>query len=680
MSEKRIIAENAADAIVTVDQDDCVLTWNPAAERMFGWSFEEALGRRLGGMIFPEHSLTVYLEGLTVYRNTGVSPIIRRRMAKTVLHRDGWEFPAEIYIAPSESRTGTSFVLYARDISPRLRREEKIKRAYQNLGVTNAILRISLEEIPLMEMLDRILDTILNGITIRLLPRGAILLVNESVTALTLTVHRGFSEELTTLCSRVPFGRCHCGRAAASRVIQYVDCVDSRHDIRVLDMAPHGHYCVPICSGDNILGVLALYIEEKHENRPDEEDILLAIANILAGIIERKKIEEQRSSLIDSLKAIIIDLMDEKKFTESIIQSLRVGLIVLDLEGRIVTSNNTAKEILSQFADSFSVVGRRLSEVVGLVVADTMTIAQGVKTTYKPVQAVLKSRKGEERLIEFTTVPRVDSSGKQVGLIVSFSDMTEFKYFQREMEKMNRLSTVAEIASAVAHEVRNPLAGIRTMSQSIDENLPESDENREYTRRIIKQVDRLNDLLTEFFTYAKPGKPKKRSISLLEVIRETKPLLKVKLGNLGIILREEYEASLPNILADFNQIQQVFLNLLLNSLDAVGAGGAIEISARSLKPEMRENFYSIYPGLRDDREYVVVFFSDNGPGMSEEVIEKAFEPFFTTKHTGSGLGLSIVYRILLENNAVIFIDTAKSDGTTFIMFFEAIEHGKNSNR
>ena len=677
MNNNLFISENAVDAIVTVDWDDVILTWNPAAQKIFGWRTEEVVGHRLGGTIFSGHSLTTYLEGLTIYRNTGISPLLKRRMAKTVFHKAGHGFPAEIYIAPAEVDGTPLYILFARDISPRLRQEEKNRRSYQNQGVTNAILRISLEEIPFEVMLDRILDTILNGITIQLLPRGAIFLVDESKSALNLAVHKGFNPNLEARCSKVQFGCCHCGRAASAGVIQHVNCIDNRHDNRVQDMPPHGHYCVPIVSGKEVLGVIALYIKENHESRPEEEDILLAIANILVGIIKRRKIEEQRAALIESFKAIITDLMDEKTFTESIIQSIRVGLMVLDHEGRIITSNNAAKTILNHFAYSFSIAGRRLSEVVGMAVAEAMTTAPGFATTHKPSQVLVKARKGEERILEYSTVFRVDSLGNKVGLIVSFNDITELRHFQREMEKMNRLSTVAEIASAVAHEVRNPLAGIRTMSQSIEENLAKNDENREYTRRIIKQVDRLNELLTEFFTYAKPGKPKKRNISLSEISQEIKPLIKVKLGNLGITLHEEYEVDLPNILADPNQIQQVFLNLMLNSIDAVSPGGEIEISARTLKQEMRESIYSSYPGIRDDRKYVVVYFSDNGPGMSEEVREKAFEPFFTTKHSGSGLGLSIVYRILLENNAAIFIDTAKSDGTTFILIFEAIEHGQS---
>ena len=137
------------------------------------------------------------------------------------------------------------------------------------------------------------------------------------------------------------------------------------------------------------------------------------------------------------------------------------------------------------------------------------------------------------------------------------------------MEKMNRFSTIAEIASAVAHEVRNPLAGIRTMSQVIDEQLAADAPHKEYTRRIIKQVDRLNELLTDFFTYARPPVPKRRAVPLRRIIEEIKPLVHSRLTKTGVTLLEEYEEKLPDIFADPSQIQQVFLNLFLNSLAAL---------------------------------------------------------------------------------------------------------------
>ncbi|MBU0729600.1 MAG: PAS domain S-box protein [Proteobacteria bacterium] len=670
MEEKNKILECAVDAIITIDAQDTITAWNPAAQSIFGWSTEEVMGKKFSETLLPEITRKKYFERLEHYNRTGETTLLNTPLENNVLHRSGHEFPVEFYATSTQNINGNSFIIFARDITERKYRDLRIRQAYQSQSVTNAILKISLEHTSIDEMLSRSLDHILSLESIKLIPRGAILLVEDHPDILELKVQRGFTVEQLTACGRVPFGKCHCGRAATTGTIQFVECIDHKHDILVKNMKPHGHYCVPIQSGSNILGVLALYLKEGHCRRIEEEELLLAITNILAGVIERKKVEEQRFALIDSLKTIITDLLDEKKFNESIIQSLNVGLMVLDLKGRIVTSNPVGRKILEQFAYAFYIDGKSLGEIVGInAAAEMMKIKNPMPG--KTDELRLLTRKNEERFLRYTAAPREDSTGKKVGIIVSFNDVTRMKYIQEEMEKMNRLSTVAEIASAVAHEVRNPLAGIKTMSQSIEENMAADDENREYIKRIIKQVDRLNELLTEFFTYAKPGSAKKVETSLFDIVSETKPLIKLKLHKKNISLSEEYGESLPDILVDPNQLQQVFLNLMLNSIDAVSVDGRISIRANRLEVHDKENYCLVYPGLKEGIDYVVVYFSDNGPGMTVEVAEKAFEPFFTTKHDGSGLGLSIVYRILKTNNALIYIDCTQTSGTTFIMFFEA---------
>ena len=237
------------------------------------------------------------------------------------------------------------------------------------------------------------------------------------------------------------------------------------------------------------------------------------------------------------------------------------------------------------------------------------------------------------------------------------------------MEKMNRLSTVAEIASAVAHEVRNPLAGIKIMAQSIEEDSSTTDDQYECATRITRQVDRLNELLSEFFSYARPVVPKKRITSLIEIFSETKPLIHNKLEKNSIMLDESYQDELPPIIADPNQVQQVFLNLMLNAIDAIKQHGKITIIAQELSKSQLATAKKKLPGLLTEAKYIRVTFSDNGTGMNPETADKVFEPFFTTKTTGSGLGMSIVYRTLKENDAAITLQSAEGKGTTFTMYF-----------
>jgi len=541
--------------------------------------------------------------------------------------------------------------------------------AFENQRIINQILSLSLKPISLDELFDQALDVLLDNNYIKLLPRAGIFITESNPSILTLSAHKGFTKEELDNCARLPLGKCYCGAAAVTGKIQFASCKSEGDKIHFSKKKPHGHYCVPIVSRKRILGVITLYVEPDHVFRDEEQDCFLSVAHILAGIIERKRIEDQRAALLVKLHAAVEALLNEKLFTESIIHSFSDGLLALDNNGVITKKNPVAENILTKISTTSVLEGKKLSDIIGEKAAKEMLEH---KTNDSPLknELKLKSLSNEDIIIGYNTTIREDSNKQNVGFVLSFSDITEVKRTQIEMEKMNRLITVAEIASAVAHEVRNPLAGIKTMSQSIEENMDNDDENKEYLYRIIRQVDRLNELLTNFFTYARPGKPKKRKISLEKIVGETKQLVMDKLAGRGIKLIEYYEPDLPSIFGDPNQIQQVFLNLMLNSIDAVDNNGIIEITAELLRKDNTAFKGVFFPDYNSDHDYIKVIFKDNGSGMESQAAERAFDPFFSTKPHGAGLGLAIVHRILNENNSFIYHDSTNKNGASFIIFFE----------
>jgi len=180
-----------------------------------------------------------------------------------------------------------------------------LQRRNQNQTIMNRILNISLEPYDLEKILDLVLDVILEIPWIPLTKTAAIFTVRDNPTELIMTAYRGLSSDLESRCARLPFGKCVCGLAAESKKIQFIICSDNRHDIRPHAMDSHGHYCVPILSEDKVLGVLNLYISEKHRRLEEEEIFLQAVANILAGIINRKKMEEQLKIYSQSLEQMV---------------------------------------------------------------------------------------------------------------------------------------------------------------------------------------------------------------------------------------------------------------------------------------------------------------------------------------------------------------------------------------
>lgn len=383
--------------------------------------------------------------------------------------------------------------------------------------------------------------------------------------------------------------------------------------------------------------------------------------------------EQQSLQLVNDLRASIIDLREEKKFSESIIEGLHHGLLVVDLDGKVRKSNSIAQSVFKPVTEQLE--GQYLRDILGTQAAEQLLATSLVRSNQFDRELSFATPTGDKKTIGFSNVSREDASGKKIGVNISLADISELQYVRKEMEKMNRLATIAEIASAVAHEVRNPLAGIKIMAQSIEEEVKDNSEQQECARRITRQVDRLNILLSDFFSYARPAEPIKKPTSLQAIIGETRPLINNRLIKSHITLHEEINSDLPKIIADPHQLQQVFLNLFLNAIDAIRERGRIDIRAFLPGKNQLRQYRKNYPALLENCPYVVVHFTDNGTGMSPATAEQVFEPFFTTKTSGAGLGLSIVYRTLIENDAAIVLESAEGKGTTFTIFLKAKRDG-----
>lgn len=172
------------------------------------------------------------------------------------------------------------------------RRMKEIRRIFQTQAVLNKLLKISLKNISLEEMLERFINLVTSLSWLALKSKGGIFLVGESPEVLVLKAHRGLNASLLTKCAQVPFGKCLCGKAALSGNILFADRIDARHEHQYENISPHGHYCIPVLSSqEKVIGIITLYLRQGHQRNKREEDFLTAVANTLAGIIELKQAE-----------------------------------------------------------------------------------------------------------------------------------------------------------------------------------------------------------------------------------------------------------------------------------------------------------------------------------------------------------------------------------------------------
>lgn len=653
-------------ATITCDRQETINSWDKRAEILFGWSAGEAIGQKLFSLIFPPsnpYATELTLEDVLSTEQTG--PAHQFTLTKEVHHKNGRIFKAHLLIFNIQAAESITILL--RDLSRQQRILNKINTSYEHQRILDELLKMSLRPLPLATHFEQTLDYLFEIPSLQLLPYGAIFLAEHDGENFTLKAKRGFAKDEEMPCTRKPPGVCRYGQSARRGVFKLKTCTASQSTTHCGFVRSHGHYCSPLKNDDNIVGILCLYTKNDHILPAHDEELIRSVCQILTRLVESREIEIQLLNISHDMQLSIHSAKEERRFSESILQGLTHGLIVTDLEGSILTFNEVAESIMSMVTPSLS--KKNLNNIIGVEKTSMLLKLKPSSGVNIEQELTITSPEGDVKIIGFSVVPRVDALGRDVGRIISINDISEIKYVRREMEKMNRLATVAEIASAVAHEVRNPLAGIKIMAQSIEGQSVSPEEQSECLTRIIRQVDRLNSLLTEFFSYARPAEPQVRPTPLTSIIADTQPLIANKMMKNHIIFKNEYADDLPPIIADPNQVQQVFLNLFLNAMDATQNGGTITVKTELVRGGALARYRKKHPGLLPESVYVSASVIDDGIGMTKEVVEKVFEPFFTNKSTGTGLGLSIVYRTLQENNAVITVDSTPNKGTTFTIFF-----------
>ena len=270
-------------------------------------------------------------------------------------------------------RTTENALDHKRSENERELAQEEIRRNYDTQTVINSLLRHSLSDMRLEELLQRALDLILSIDWLAFESQGSIFLVENGSKMLVMKAQSGLAEKIKQACAKLPFGRCHCGRAAVTQEMQFVDHVDDRHEIRYKGIIPHGHYCVPILYGDTTLGVINMYLREGHRRDEKEEEFLNAVANTLAGIIKRKCLEDE---LIQSERLAAIG-----QTVAGLAHCIKN--ILFGLEGAVYVVNKALKKNdRRKLNTGWAMVGRNIDKVSHLVF-DLLSYSKGRKPEYE---------------------------------------------------------------------------------------------------------------------------------------------------------------------------------------------------------------------------------------------------------------------------------------------------------
>jgi two-component system, sporulation sensor kinase A len=254
-----------------------------------------------------------------------------------------------------------------------------------------------------------------------------------------------------------------------------------------------------------------------------------------------------------------------------------------------------------------------------------------------------RAKDGTFYWVDTTIVPFLDEAGKPYQYMAIRSDITERKRTEELLREQAALARLGEMAAVVAHEVKNPLAGIRGALQVIGGRMPETSRERSIMGDIVERLDSLNDIVQDLLIFARPREPKLALVPLAELLESTATLLKKDPAHAATHVTVTGDR--PTINADAEQLQIVMLNLLLNAAQAAGAAGNVRVAVASRNGLCR------------------IAIADSGPGISAEIRDRVFEPFFTTKHRGTGLGLPTAKRVVERHHGEITVSCPPEGGT-----------------
>jgi two-component system sensor histidine kinase HydH len=347
------------------------------------------------------------------------------------------------------------------------------------------------------------------------------------------------------------------------------------------------------------------------------------------------------------------------------------GVLLLDPQGRLADANAAAERLLGFAFGRHK--GKPAAPLLQTVVAGDDIAREVFRRARFEREAMLHPKGGGE----VPVLLRGYRLGKPPWVVVTLEDLTQALRMQQELRRNERLATLGQLAAGVAHEIRNPLAGIGTSAQVLLKRFEPRDDRSRFVQVILDEVGRLDRIVTSLLQYARPRTPELKASTLAGCVDRVVGLAADAIQQAGVRLEVDVAPRLASIYIDPDLVTQVVLNVTLNAVQAMPNGGTLRYEVRKVRRRRPPRG----PGRRaSDRrggrlvgpgwlEYQQVRVIDTGVGIPRGVLAKMFDPFFTTKASGTGLGLSISQTILQEHGGSIAVDSREGRGTTVLLNF-----------
>jgi two-component system sensor histidine kinase HydH len=332
-----------------------------------------------------------------------------------------------------------------------------------------------------------------------------------------------------------------------------------------------------------------------------------------------------------------------KAFSDTLVENMPIGLIALDTSLIITSFNQVADRVLN--LSEVDASGKKAAEVLPQMFLELISDPK-IETQAVEKEIVCHIADKTRLPLQVSAARLQDDTGNFLGYVLLFKDLREVQALQKALARSQRLASLGSLAAGVAHEIRNPLSSIKGFATYFRERYAHIPEDHEVSSIMIQEVDRLNRVVSQLLAFAKPITVAKQPVPISDVIHKTLKLMERQSHDRHTDIETKIQSDIPLIHMDPDQMSQVLLNLLLNSVESIDGSGKIVISAKC------------------DQDRLILQISDNGSGISESDLSQIFDLYFTTKTSGTGLGLAIVHNIIDAHDGEIKVESLAEKGTS----------------
>jgi signal transduction histidine kinase len=353
------------------------------------------------------------------------------------------------------------------------------------------------------------------------------------------------------------------------------------------------------------------------------------------------------------------------RFFRDMVASMRNGVLAVTRDGAVAVMNDEAYRIFGLRPDEDD-IGRPYADVLRIHPDMVRVIASTFELSHLPNRVELRL-KSTGRVIGYTLAHIRDERGAVAGAALFFKDLTRVEQLEERERLRDRLAALGEMAAAMAHELKNPLAGIEVMAGLLRRKVSEIPDAQSIINDIINEAKMANSTVMEMLDYVRPVRLERGRTTLGPILQTAVSMAESKAPRGDVRIDVQVPADLPTIQGDEHQLCQVFTNLVINAFEALDGSGSVRITATTGVME-GEHPVDLSDALADGPRHlptIVVQVTDDGPGIAPELTDRVFNAFFTTKAQGSGLGLAIVRKIIDAHDGRIDVLTAAGQGTTF---------------